>query len=45
MRERVAHMIKYRYLPCSWGKKKYAAKGPGAVAKGGDAQFRGKSSN
>ena len=45
MRERVAHMIKYRYLPCSWGKKKYAAKGPGAVKSGGDAQFRGKSSN
>jgi hypothetical protein len=46
MRERIAHMIKYKYLPCSWGKKKYAAKaGPGAAQGKGGAMFQGKSSN
>jgi len=31
LRDRLAHMLKHRYIPCSWGKKKYAAKGPGAA--------------
>jgi len=27
MRNQIAHMIKYRYVPFSWGKAKYAGKG------------------
>lgn len=26
MRRQIAHMIKHRYVPCSWGKKKYSKK-------------------
>lgn len=26
MRRQIAHMIKHRYIPCSWGKKKYTKK-------------------
>ena len=29
MRRQIAHMIKHRYIPCSWGKKRYG----GGVAK------------
>lgn len=29
MRNQIAHMIKYRYVPFSWGKAKYAGKGKG----------------
>ena len=40
MRDRVAHMLKHRYIPCSWGKKKYQAgggkKGPGAAKAAAD---------
>jgi uncharacterized membrane protein YgcG len=37
MRDRLAHMAKHKYLPCSFGKKRYAAgtKGPGAGKPGG----------
>ena len=37
MRDRVAHMLKHRYIPCSWGKKKYQSKGPGAAKAAADA--------
>jgi hypothetical protein len=29
MKNQIAHMIKYRYVPCSWGKKRYARGGGG----------------
>jgi hypothetical protein len=33
LRDRVSHMIKHRYLPCSFGKKKYAGLPAGGGAK------------
>jgi hypothetical protein len=28
MKKQIAHMIKYKYVPFSWGKTKYAGSGP-----------------
>jgi len=36
LKDRIAHMVKHRYLPCSWGKRKYA-KGAGKGAPGASA--------
>jgi Rer1 family len=33
MRNQIAHMIKYRYVPFSWGKAKYAGKSSGGGKK------------
>jgi len=41
MRERIAHMIKYRYLPFSWGKATYSGKG----GKKGDGKDKDKGSS
>ena len=40
LRDRVAHMVKHKYLPCSWGKKKYAG-GVSGGAKGEDKRPAG----
>lgn len=41
MRNQISHMIRYRYLPFSWGKAKYGGKGgagkDGGKGKKGDA--------
>ena len=29
MRKQIAHMIKHRYMPCSWGKPQYQEGGKG----------------
>ncbi len=47
MRNQIAHMVKYRYVPFAWGKQRYAGKGKpqggaggaGGKAGGGEARF------
>jgi Rer1 family len=36
MKRQINHMIKYRYIPFSWGKAKYAGTGAGKAAGGKD---------
>lgn len=43
MRNQIAHMIKFRYVPFAWGKARYGGAGkgrkPGGPAAGGGARF------
>jgi len=36
MRNQIAHMIKFRYIPFAWGKAKYGGKGKRAGDKGAE---------
>ncbi len=38
LRDRVAHMVKHRYIPCSFGKKRYAGLAAAAGGKGDAAR-------
>jgi hypothetical protein len=44
LKDRLAHMVKHRYIPCSWGKRKYkGGKGGPAVNSASEVLFKGSS--
>lgn len=42
MRNQIAHMIKYRYIPFAWGKQKYTGKGKKGGGGGKDKEDEGR---
>lgn len=43
LKDRILHMIKHRYIPCSWGKRKYKGKGGPASTSASEVLFKGSS--